>query len=149
MDKWVSVKDALGIDGTLMKIGDTSANMKAGRFKSTEEPSRTIVASHTAELLDTDKTPDELYELWQDRPSYTIVASEWKGTWKEKRRASRLVGRKLTWKECAKLQGFPDTYKFNGSDRDIYRQVGNAVPPPMSRIFGEMAVRMETVLSQQ
>ncbi len=36
--------------------------------------------------------------------------------------------RKLTPKECAKLQGFPDSYKLpNMSDSHLYKQIGNSV----------------------
>jgi DNA (cytosine-5)-methyltransferase 1 len=144
LPKWIGVKQALGITGMLMKDGDTSANMKAARFKSVEEPSRTILASHTAKVLDTDETPEELYQEWlDDRPSYTIMASEWKGTWKEPRRASRLIGRKLTIQERMILQGFPKDYILLGKSQAILSKlVGNAVPPPMSKAFGELAMQM-------
>lgn len=49
--------------------------------------------------------------------------------------------RPYTPKEYARLQGFPDTFKFAGSDRDIYRQVGNAVAVPMGRWIGEQIVK--------
>lgn len=49
--------------------------------------------------------------------------------------------RPYTPREYARLQGFPDTFKFAGTDRDIYRQVGNAVPVPMARWIGEQIKR--------
>lgn len=49
--------------------------------------------------------------------------------------------RPYTPREYARLQGFPDFFKFAGSDRDIYRQVGNAVAVPMGRWVGEQAIR--------
>lgn len=36
--------------------------------------------------------------------------------------------RKLTPRECARLQGFPDTFKIPVSDTQAYRQFGNSVP---------------------
>jgi len=39
--------------------------------------------------------------------------------------------------EYARLQGFPDSFKFSGKDRSIYKQVGNAVAVPMGRWVGE------------
>lgn len=49
--------------------------------------------------------------------------------------------RPYTPREYARLQGFPDSFKFAGSDSDIYRQVGNAVAIPMARWVGQQAVK--------
>jgi DNA (cytosine-5)-methyltransferase 1 len=44
--------------------------------------------------------------------------------------------RPFSLRECARLQGFPDTFEFSAAGvplEDGYKLVGNAVPPPLSR----------------
>jgi DNA (cytosine-5)-methyltransferase 1 len=65
-----------------------------------------------------------LLKLAKDRPSWTITAQPAQANgpfhW-ENRRLSR--------RELARLQTFPDDYSFEGSLDDAQRQIGNAVPP--------------------
>jgi DNA (cytosine-5)-methyltransferase 1 len=50
--------------------------------------------------------------------------------------------RKLTPRECARLQGFPDTFKFPDgmADSHLYHQFGNSVTVPLiERLAKEIA----------
>ena len=49
--------------------------------------------------------------------------------------------RKLTIRECARLQGFPDSFEFPfGSKSDKYRLIGNAVPVNVAFALAESAM---------
>lgn len=63
-----------------------------------------------------------------------------------KDRGTRLIKdgknvRPYTVLEYARLQGFPDWFKFSGSNSDSYKQIGNAVPVPMGYWVGKQIVR--------
>lgn len=46
--------------------------------------------------------------------------------------------RRLSVRECARIQTFPDSFKFLYSDvKDGYKMVGNAVPPRLARYLAE------------
>lgn len=54
--------------------------------------------------------------------------------------------RKMTPREWARLQGFPDTYKLTLSDTQLYKQFGNSVTVP---VIKAIAVRIKEVLDAQ
>lgn len=65
--------------------------------------------------------------LWWDRPAFTIRTEFFKP---EKGRYLHPVKhRPITHREAARLQSFPDSFKFCGSKIEIAKQIGNAVPP--------------------
>ncbi|HRK06402.1 MAG TPA: DNA cytosine methyltransferase [Pseudobdellovibrionaceae bacterium] len=44
---------------------------------------------------------------------------------------------RLTNEMVARLQGFPDSWKFMGKKTAVYRQIGNAFPPPVAKAVAE------------
>ena len=65
--------------------------------------------------------------LWWDKPSVTIRTEFFKP---EKGRYLHPVQhRPITHREAARIQSFPDEFRFLGSKVEIAKQIGNAVPP--------------------
>lgn len=62
-----------------------------------------------------------------DKPSYTIRANA-----KSRVQFHYELERRLTIRECARLQTFPDTFAFPHSATSNVMQIGNAVPPVLS-----------------
>ncbi len=69
--------------------------------------------------------------LWWDRPSVTIRTEFFKP--EKGRYLHPEQHRPITHREAARLQGFPDDFRFRGTKTEIARQIGNAVPPPLAR----------------
>jgi DNA (cytosine-5)-methyltransferase 1 len=68
--------------------------------------------------------------LWWDRPAFTIRTEFFKP---EKGRYLHPVKhRPITHREAARLQSFPDSFKFCGTKIEIAKQIGNAVPPRLA-----------------
>lgn len=45
--------------------------------------------------------------------------------------------RTLTVREAARIQTFPDSFRFSGTRSDAFRQIGNAVPPLLGRVVAQ------------
>lgn len=74
-----------------------------------------------------------------DEPSLTIVCSP---AQKQTERCHPSETRPLTVRESARIQTFPDSWKFEGSVSSQYKQIGNAVPVNLGFHVGEAAIAM-------
>ena len=72
--------------------------------------------------------------LDMNKPSLTILCSPQQ---KQTERCHPIETRPLQILESARIQSFPDDYKFFGSLAQKYKQIGNAVPPNMSKAIAE------------
>jgi len=74
--------------------------------------------------------PDIYGRLWWDRPAVTIKREC--GHVGNGRYAHPEQDRLCTVREMSVLQGFPRDYRFSGSLANMYRHIGDAVPPLIS-----------------
>jgi DNA (cytosine-5)-methyltransferase 1 len=68
--------------------------------------------------------------LWWDRPSVTIRTEFYKP--EKGRYLHPVADRPITHREAARLQGFDDTFEFQGKRIEVGIQIGNAVPPALA-----------------
>ena len=143
---WVSVKDALGVDGI---IQDRKANYDLKNFRefSTDKPSHTI-STDQRDWLWINKTSfkeqnRKMLSKSIDDPAPTIVnANQYQltdnpiySTKYHKFEQKPHNAHRLDNNALAILQGFPKEYKFSGSVQSVRRQIGNAVPPQIIKAF--------------
>jgi DNA (cytosine-5)-methyltransferase 1 len=85
---------------------------------------------------DTSAFGDKYFKLSKDSPSRTIVAHL------ENDNNGYIhygnIPRGISPREAARIQSFPDWYFFEGGIGKQYKQIGNAVPPLIGRLFGEI-----------
>jgi DNA (cytosine-5)-methyltransferase 1 len=74
-----------------------------------------------------------------DEPSLTLTCNP---AQKHTERCHPAETRPLTIREYARIQSFPDEWKFTGSTASQYRQVGNALPVNMAYHVGRCLVAM-------
>lgn len=68
--------------------------------------------------------------LHPDRPSPSLVAGNFGGT---RNHIHPSLPRELTNREIARIQGFPDSYYFSGTQPQVAKQIANAVPIELGR----------------
>lgn len=112
----------------------SSRYMSRNRIRKWNEVSFTIPAE--AGQIPADPSSKTMWNL-PDKIVKNVKDSEWA----EFRKAhdsyiSKSLIR-LSWRRCARIQGFPLDYEFCGDIKSKYQQIGNAVPPPMMRKVAE------------
>lgn len=104
------------------------------------KPGQNVFTAELPEHLQI-KTRTQISQIYRrlhpDKPSYTVTGSGGGGThvyhWQEPRA--------LTNRERARLQTFPDDYKFIGSKESVRKQIGMAVPVDGAKIIFEAILK--------
>lgn len=77
--------------------------------------------------------------LAPDRPSATITARF--DSFTRGKFGHPVEARNITLREGARLQSFPDTFKFMGTQEEIAALIGNAVPPAVAEMLARAAAQ--------
>jgi DNA (cytosine-5)-methyltransferase 1 len=82
---------------------------------------------------------DKYHRMVWDRPSWTVTAHLAKDGYNyiHPRQA-----RTISVREAARIQSFPDRYRFAGSRTHRFAHIGNAVPPLLARAVGRAVVNL-------
>lgn len=81
-----------------------------------------------------------------DEPSLTLTCAP---AQKQTERCHPTETRPLSVREYARIQTFPDEWKFEGSLSSQYKQIGNAVPVNLAYAIGRSLIRLLNAITEQ
>lgn len=96
--------------------------------------------AETIPPYDVSKFPNKWWKLVPSAPSRTLTAHLGKDTYSHIHYDGR-QRRMISVREAARLQSFPDGFKFAGQMNASFRQIGNAVPPLLALAVGRELLR--------
>lgn len=86
------------------------------------------IRNNTVPPYKDNRYPNKFRKMWPDHPSRTVPAHIGKDAYSHIHFDSEQA-RGISLREAARLQSFPDGFKFAGSMNSQLKQIGNAVPP--------------------
>src|SRR5690606_31098577 len=78
------------------------------------------------------KFPNKWRKMWRDQPARTLMAHLGKDSYSHIHYDSKQA-RTISVREAARLQSFPDGFRFSGTMNPAFKQIGNAVPPLLAK----------------
>lgn len=132
LERWRTLRDAIGdlppfeerADDEVYNGGFSYIYMSRNRVMSWDKPSYTILASARHILLHPDSPP--MIKVGRDERIFAGYGKP----------------RRLSIRECARIQTFPDSYRFVGNTViDKYALIGDAVPPLLAQRVAEAVLK--------
>ncbi|NUO74757.1 MAG: DNA cytosine methyltransferase [Lysobacter sp.] len=93
---------------------------------------------------DVSKFPNKWRKMWREQPARTLMAHLGKDSYSHIHYDSKQA-RTISVREAARLQSFPDGFRFHGTMNPAFKQIGNAVPPLLAKAI---ATQMMQTLRQ-
>lgn len=81
---------------------------------------------------DATKFPNKWRKMWRNQPARTLMAHLGKDGYSHIHYDSKQA-RTISVREAARLQSFPDGFRFSGTMNPAFKQIGNAVPPLLAK----------------
>lgn len=81
---------------------------------------------------DASKFPNKWRKMWRKQPARTLMAHLGKDGYSHIHYDGHQA-RTISVREAARLQSFPDGFRFSGTMNPAFKQIGNAVPPLMAK----------------
>jgi len=133
LEKYRTLRDAIGDlppleqrpDDEVYEGSFSPIYMSRNRYKSWDEPSYTILASARHIPLHPDSP--RMIKVGEDKWAFAEEVGK--------------KPRRLSVRECARIQTFPDWYKFVGNTVDKYALIGDAVPPLLAMRVAEAVLK--------
>lgn len=98
---------------------------------------------------DVGKFPNKWRKMEPDLPARTLMAHLGKDSYSHIHYDSAQA-RTISVREAARLQSFPDGFVFSGTMNPAFKQIGNAVPPLLSRaVATEMMATLKSALKRR
>jgi DNA (cytosine-5)-methyltransferase 1 len=98
---------------------------------------------------DPTKFPNKWWKLRSDWPARTLMAHLGKDGYSHIHYDDRQA-RTISVREAARLQSFPDGFRFEGTMNPAFRQIGNAVPPLLAQALAtEMLASLRAALVRE
>ena len=112
------------------------AERRAGNFIAEGSEAYGKLKREIVPPYDAGKFPNKWRKMWPNQPARTLMAHLGKDGYSHIHYDSSQA-RTISVREAARLQSFPDGFRFCGTMNPAFRQIGNAVPPLLAKALAE------------